>query len=324
MKSRRSRVELQVRAERLDARRVAQVEPEDLEPIAPLLEVGLLRVAVRRIAREAGGDDQLGARPQQLDPRLVADLHAPAGEQRDATAKVGGLRALAEVEVAARAGTAGRRTGGCRGRAACRRSSAAARRPRGTRVVVHVGLLELGGREDVGRREHRLLAQHADPGLGEHASSRCSLAAFCCASSSCPTRRATRSGLKTSPPPRAGGSAPRSDSAAEQAAVANDRFQQLGGCLQLLGDFVGDAILRADRHGPQGTSGACGVVGRCCRYSTDRPAASRPTCRRRRTARRGRGASASRPTSSRCSGRTKRDARCRCGPARPVRPTRWT
>jgi hypothetical protein len=31
----------QVVAERLDARRVAQVEPEDLEPVAPLVEVGL-------------------------------------------------------------------------------------------------------------------------------------------------------------------------------------------------------------------------------------------------------------------------------------------
>ena len=91
-----------MRAEGLDARRVAQVEPEDLEPVAPLVEVGLLRVAVRGIAREAGGDDQLRARPQQLDPRLVADLHAPAGEQRDAAREVGGLRALGVVEVAAR------------------------------------------------------------------------------------------------------------------------------------------------------------------------------------------------------------------------------
>ena len=35
----------QVAAERLDARRVPQIEPEDLEPVAPVAEVGLLRVA---------------------------------------------------------------------------------------------------------------------------------------------------------------------------------------------------------------------------------------------------------------------------------------
>ncbi len=79
-------------AERLDARRVAQVEAEDLEPVAPLLEVGLRGVAGRRVAREARRDDQLRAGAQQLDPRLVADLDAPAGEQRDAAAEVGGLR----------------------------------------------------------------------------------------------------------------------------------------------------------------------------------------------------------------------------------------
>ena len=91
----------QVRAERLDARRVAQVEPEDLEPVAPVLEVRLARVPRRRVAREARRHDQLRARAQQLDPGLVADLHAPAGEQRDAAAQVGRLRPLREVEVAA-------------------------------------------------------------------------------------------------------------------------------------------------------------------------------------------------------------------------------
>ena len=34
--------------------------------------------------------------------------------------------------------------------------------------VVDVGVLEAGRREDVRRGEHRPLAQHADPGLGEH------------------------------------------------------------------------------------------------------------------------------------------------------------
>ena len=85
----------QVRAERLDARRVAQVEPEDLEPVAPDVEVGLARVPGRGVAREAGRDDQLRARAQQLDAGLVADLHAAAGEQRDAARQVGRLGPLA-------------------------------------------------------------------------------------------------------------------------------------------------------------------------------------------------------------------------------------
>ena len=58
-------------------------------------EVGLPRVARGRVAREARRDDQVRAGAQQLDAGLVADLHAPAGEQRDAAAQVGGLGALA-------------------------------------------------------------------------------------------------------------------------------------------------------------------------------------------------------------------------------------
>ena len=81
----------EVVAERLDARRVAQVEPEDLEPVAPLVEVGLLRVAGGRVAREAGRDDQACPGAQQLDPRLVADLDPPAGEERYPAGQVGGL-----------------------------------------------------------------------------------------------------------------------------------------------------------------------------------------------------------------------------------------
>ena len=91
----------QLRAERLDARGVAQVEAVDLEAVAPLREVGFLGVALGAVAREARGDDQPRAGAQQLDAGLVADLDAPAGEQRDASAQVGGLGALAEIEVAA-------------------------------------------------------------------------------------------------------------------------------------------------------------------------------------------------------------------------------
>ncbi len=92
---------VEVLAEGLDARRVPQVEPEDLEPISPDVEVGLLRVARRRVAREAGRHDQMGARTQQLDARLVADLHTAAGQEGHPAGEVGSLGALAEVELGA-------------------------------------------------------------------------------------------------------------------------------------------------------------------------------------------------------------------------------
>ena len=92
----------QLMAERLDARRVSQIESEDLEAIAPLLEVWLPRVAGRRVARKARGHDQVRAAAQQLQARLVANLDASAGQQRDAPAEIRQLGALAEVQLRAR------------------------------------------------------------------------------------------------------------------------------------------------------------------------------------------------------------------------------
>ena len=275
----------QVRAKRLDARRVAQVEAEDLQPVAPLVEVRLLRVAVRRVARESRRDDQLRARAQQLDPRLVADLHAPAGEQRDAARQVGGLRALAVVEVGAR-----------RAQLVVERMDVAVVLLADVAVlrldhlaelgiVVHVGLLELRRREDVRRREHRLLAQHPDPGLREHALVALELRRLLLALHRlAPLAPGDEVGIEDVPGRREQPGPLLLRQRREQAAVANDRLQQLRGCLQLLGDFVGDAILRADRHGPQGTSGACafGRRCRCCpsaqtgRVETDMPES--PNC----------------------------------------------
>src|SRR5690606_30959475 len=89
-------------AERFDAGRMPQVEAENFQAMAPVGEVGLLRVALRGVAWEAGGHDQRAARAQQLQSGLVADLHPSAGEQRDAPGQVGSLGALAEVELRAR------------------------------------------------------------------------------------------------------------------------------------------------------------------------------------------------------------------------------
>src|SRR5687767_783798 len=91
----------QLAAERLNARRVAQIEAEDLETIGPVREVRLARVTLRRIAREPGRDDQARTAAQQLQARLVANLDAPARQQRDAAAQVRDLRPLAKVELGA-------------------------------------------------------------------------------------------------------------------------------------------------------------------------------------------------------------------------------
>src|SRR3989442_1312425 len=98
---RRPRVE-QLAAEGFDARGVAQIEGEDLESVLPVGEVGLGRVALRAIARKARGDDQVRARPQQLDPRLIPDLDAAARQQRHTAAKIGQLGPFREIELRAR------------------------------------------------------------------------------------------------------------------------------------------------------------------------------------------------------------------------------
>ena len=92
----------QVPAELLDRRRVSQVEAVDLEAVTPLGKVALLRVALGRVTRKSCRHDQPRAGAQQLDAGLVADLHAAAGQQRDAAPQVGRLGSLGEVEVGAR------------------------------------------------------------------------------------------------------------------------------------------------------------------------------------------------------------------------------
>ena len=88
-----------VPAERLDAGGVAQVEAEHFEPVTPLGEVGLCRITRRCVTRKAGGDDERGTAPQQLDPRLVPDLHAPAGQERHPAGEVRELAAFRVVEL---------------------------------------------------------------------------------------------------------------------------------------------------------------------------------------------------------------------------------
>jgi len=91
----------EVSTERIDTRGVAQVEAEHLEVVAPVGEVRFARVPARAVAGKPSGDDQLRPGAQQLDPRLITDLDATAGEERYAAAKVSDFASLGEVEVAA-------------------------------------------------------------------------------------------------------------------------------------------------------------------------------------------------------------------------------
>ena len=125
-------------------------------------EIGLRGITRRRVARETRGDDEMRARAQQLQAGLIADLHAPAGQQRHAAGQVRRLRPLREIQL---------RAGGTElvvemmDRLIVLLADVAVPRLRQhPRLVAPVG----SEQKVVRRREHRLPAQLADPGRGEH------------------------------------------------------------------------------------------------------------------------------------------------------------
>ena len=69
------------RAQLLEGDGVAQVDPVDLQPVAPEGEVVLGGVAAGGVAGEAGEDDHPAARAEEEDRRLVADLDPRPGDQ---------------------------------------------------------------------------------------------------------------------------------------------------------------------------------------------------------------------------------------------------
>src|SRR6185436_7616484 len=75
---------------------------EDFEPVTPIAEIGLLCVARRGVAREPCRDDEVRAGAEELQAGLVADLDAPAREQRDTAPQVRELGARGEIEIRAR------------------------------------------------------------------------------------------------------------------------------------------------------------------------------------------------------------------------------
>ena len=155
-------------AERFHAGRVAQVEAEDLEPVRPIAEVGLLRIARGGVAREPRRDDQLRARAEKLQSRLVADLDATAGDERNPPAQVRKFGARGEIEIGA---------GGAQlivevVNAGVSRLADVADARRGSGFVCDVVLAivrrEMRGREHVRRGDDGAPAQPPDAGLVQH------------------------------------------------------------------------------------------------------------------------------------------------------------
>ena len=131
---------------------------------------------------------------RSLMPGLVADLHAPAGEQRDPAAEIGRLGALGEVDRRRRPGTAGRRSGGSRRTSACRRSSAARRRCAAARPGPRP---RSSGGKTLGVMNTGLPRRRRIPVSVSTSSSRCTLATFSCRRRALVwRRRASTSGSK--------------------------------------------------------------------------------------------------------------------------------
>ncbi len=173
----------QVRAQRLDAGRVAQIDAVDVEAVRPVGRVGLGGVAARRVAREARGHDDLGAGAQELHGGLVADLHAGAGDEDDPAAQVRRRVALLPVQRRARrahlvvevvhlvvvglADVAVLRALGPRARRGLVAAGLGGGPLVGLALVVAHGRVERQRRHGQRRAEHGVLAERADAALIE-------------------------------------------------------------------------------------------------------------------------------------------------------------
>jgi hypothetical protein len=91
----------QIAREQLDRGGVAEVQAVHLEPMPPGGEIRLLRITPHGIVREPRGRDDVGARAQQLQRGLEADLDAGPGDERHPALERGRLEALLVVELGA-------------------------------------------------------------------------------------------------------------------------------------------------------------------------------------------------------------------------------
>ena len=138
-----------------------EIQTEDFETISPVAEIGLARIPGRRIARKTRRDDHVRARSKQLQAGLIADLDAPAGQQRDAAPEIGQLGALSRNSGRRTAGTSDRRSDESLCTSSCRRSSAEARRHASPSDALPL-FRSVCRRKDVRGVEDRLSAKRAD------------------------------------------------------------------------------------------------------------------------------------------------------------------
>ena len=87
--------------EALDAGRMPQVEPVNLQALAEAGEIRLLRVSRGRVHRKPCRHDHVRTGSQQFERSLESDLDACTGDERISPAKIGRLLALRVVEIAA-------------------------------------------------------------------------------------------------------------------------------------------------------------------------------------------------------------------------------
>src|SRR5215210_4598864 len=80
---------------------MSQVEPEDLQPVLPGCEIRLTGVAAGGVSWKTCRHDQMGPGSEELEPRLIADLHPPACQQCHSTGQICQLTSLREVELRA-------------------------------------------------------------------------------------------------------------------------------------------------------------------------------------------------------------------------------
>ena len=154
-------------AKGLNRRGMAEVETKYLQAVSPFCEVRLGGVALRRIAREAGRDDEMRARAEELDACLIPDFDAATREQGDPACEVRELAPLEEIQL--RANRAELVVKVMDPRVILFADIAILRFENLFEIGVRrLGLRVGGGRRQVRCGKDRFAAQFADAGLVEH------------------------------------------------------------------------------------------------------------------------------------------------------------
>ncbi len=83
------------------ARRVAEIHPKDLKPVAPAREILLLRIAERCVRGKPRKGDHPGSSAEHHERCLVPDLHAGAGDECGLSVEIRRLKPFGIIELCA-------------------------------------------------------------------------------------------------------------------------------------------------------------------------------------------------------------------------------